>query len=504
VYPIDTRSVAHDSPTAHVRQALPLWIHALLAALTGLALRLFLVLHFPAEADDSVFYEELARNWLDAHIYGLTRAGNVVPSDMRAPGYPAFLAVLYQSIGRGQGVILLAQAGVDLVTCFLVAWLASRLVPEGPHRRRVWLTALWFAATCPFVANYAAVPLTEVLATFLTAVALIPLVGGCTTIGNSLTEGSIPLGKWFTGGLLVGLGTLVRPETPLLLISLAAVLVVRWRRPEDWGKLVRAGAVAGFGMLLALLPWGARNWESLHEAQFLAPRYATTAGEYVPRGFHSWTATWLVRYREVYLVPWKIDSEPVPISDLPSSAFDSPEERARTAALMDRYNETVTMTPEIDGEFREIGRERTARHPLRTYLYVPLERAATLWFTPRVDLLPFSGHLWPLRQQWSRDPADVAVTIFLGALNFFYVGLAAVGVWRFLQHQGPEWVPIRLGVWLLVAFVLLRTAFFTTVETPEPRYVLECFPAMLALGALAWNTGRASDPRGPRAARGGS
>ena len=35
----------------------------------------------------------------------------------------------------------------------------------------------------------------------------------------------------------------------------------------------------------------------------------------------------------------------------------------------------------------------------------------------------------------------------------------------------------------LVLFMVLRTAFLTTLETPEPRYVLVCFPAMIALGA---------------------
>ena len=39
---------------------------------------------------------------------------------------------------------------------------------------------------------------------------------------------------------------------------------------------------------------------------------------------------------------------------------------------------------------------------------------------------------------------------------------------------------------LLVVFMAVRTAFLTQVETPEPRYVLECFPALLALGALVW------------------
>ena len=45
---------------------------------------------------------------------------------------------------------------------------------------------------------------------------------------------------------------------------------------------------------------------------------------------------------------------------------------------------------------------------------------------------------------------------------------------------------MRTAVMLLVVFMVVRTAFLTQVETPEPRYVLECFPALLALGALVW------------------
>ena len=37
---------------------------------------------------------------------------------------------------------------------------------------------------------------------------------------------------------------------------------------------------------------------------------------------------------------------------------------------------------------------------------------------------------------------------------------------------------------LLLAWILLRTAYLTTVETPEPRYVLECFPALFVLAGL--------------------
>jgi hypothetical protein len=52
----------------------------------------------------------------------------------------------------------------------------------------------------------------------------------------------------------------------------------------------------------------------------------------------------------------------------------------------------------------------------------------------------------------------------------------AVRLWR----QAPA---ARGAIALLATFVLLRTAFLTTLETPEPRYVLVCYPALLALGA---------------------
>ena len=66
------------------------------------------------------------------------------------------------------------------------------------------------------------------------------------------------------------------------------------------------------------------------------------------------------------------------------------------------------MTPEIDRGFADLARERTARHPLRTYLFVPLGRVATLWFTPRTELLPVSGHLWPIRQTMAARTRSVS------------------------------------------------------------------------------------------------
>jgi hypothetical protein len=42
---------------------------------------------------------------------------------------------------------------------------------------------------------------------------------------------------------------------------------------------------------------------------------------------------------------------------------------------------------------------------------------------------------------------------------------------------------------LLILFCVVRTLFFVKfVETPEPRYVLECFPAVIALAAQVFTS----------------
>jgi peptidoglycan/LPS O-acetylase OafA/YrhL len=63
-------------------------------------------------------------------------------------------------------------------------------------------------------------------------------------------------------------------------------------------------------------------------------------------------------------------------------------------------------------------------------------------------------------------------------LNVVYLLLAAWGARRLWPQSGA-----RTAVVLLIGFVLLRTAFLTTLEAPEPRYTLVCFPVLLAFAA---------------------
>jgi 4-amino-4-deoxy-L-arabinose transferase-like glycosyltransferase len=456
--------------------------NAALAVLTGLGLRLFFVLKFPVtDSGDSPFYLDLAWNWLKNGVYGFSVNGHLTPVDMRVPGYPAFLAAIFAFAGKSPRAAMVGQALLDVAGCFIIALIAARLAPET-LRRRVTIVALWLAALCPFTANYSAVVLTEVLVTFLTGVAILVLL--LTELGVGTDEECAPffLNHWFLGGVIVGFGTLVRPETPLLLLAAGLVLTARWGRLHDWMKLVRAGVLMAAGLLLPLLPWAARNWSTLHDVQFLAPRYSELPGEYTPLGFISWTNTWLWRVRDVYLVAWKVNAEEIPVENVPAVAYDSPEEKDRIAELLEQYNETLTMGPEFDAQFREIASARAREHPLRTFIAIPLLRSLTLWFSPRIELLPYSGHLLPLGDEWRDDRRDFLVTLTLILINAIYMTLALAGAW--LARGRPGWA-------LLVVFILVRTAFVVYfVDTPEPRYVLECFPAVIALAALTFAGGR--------------
>jgi hypothetical protein len=458
-----------------------------LALAAGLALRLFFIWHFPFYSGDTKFYEELARNWLDHGVYGLYVRGALTAVDMRVPGYPAFLAAVYFVIGRSARAVMVAQAFVDLATCVLAALIAARLAPVS-RRAVAGTAALWLAALCPFTADYTAVVLTETLAAFFTTAAVLAFVNFATGPAlesrlDDASELSAPsqafsfAGSFLLLGFIAGLGALVRPETPLLVATAGVTLCIRWSRPANWPKLILATCWMCAGLLLPLVPWAARNARTFGRVEFLGPRYAQTFGDFIPRGYFAWTQTWMTRFGEAYLVTWSLGNQPINIGTIPSSGYDSDAERARVAELLNRYNSDLKMTPVLDREFANLAAERTARNPLRTYIFVPAGRIATMWLTPRIELLPYSGKLWPPGAKWRGNPADFGVTLGLEIVNCVYLGLAAVGWWRSRA---------LLATTFLILFVAIRTVAMTQLQTAEPRYVMECFPVIVALGALVW------------------
>lgn len=469
------------------------YCHLVAALLCGLALRLYFIAHFPFYSGDTKFYEELARNWLDHGVYGLFVNGQLMPVDQRMPGYPAFLAAIYSTFGRTRIAGMLAQSAIDPVTCVLAGLIAGRVAPVAKKSLAATI-ALWLAALCPFTASYTAAIVTETLAAFFTTLALLVLVWIFTEPALDATGGhandapkTAPLrqetlarrlaGAFALAGFVSGIGTLVRPETPLVLAAAAVMIFNRWRRMTDWPKLALAGTWMAVGLLAALTPWAARNARTLGRIEFLAPRYAQAAGDYMPSGFYAWTRTSMVRNRDAYTVTWALGKKPIPMNAIPDAAFDSAAERARVAELLASYNDDLKLTPSLDRKFEALARERAAAHPIRTFALIPIERALATWFAPRVDVLRYSAKLWPVAEQWRANPAEFGAAAIFSLLNFVYIGLAAVGASRYRSNPGCA---------VIVLYLVIRTALLTQLPTIEPRYVVVCFPAIAALGALGF------------------
>ena len=456
-------------------------------ALAGLALRLLFFVYFPSVTDDSRVYIDQAGNWLENGVYGQTQAGQIVPTDTRLPGYPAFLAAVFWLSGVGNvRAVLAAQIVLDLLTCLLIADIARRSVP-GRMASRV---AFALAAACPFLANYAAAVLTETLEIFFTAVALDCVVAGLDLISGAAAR---PRGTWryWTGaGAAIGACILVRPDGGILLAAVCAYLAVAmWRagkssapaqhsvsqpsvsQPSSSGKpgrqaLAVAALVITAVALAPLVPWTIRNSRTLHHFQPLAPRYATEADELTPRGFNRWVKTWIAEYASVEDIYWNVPGDKIEVEKLPSRALDDAGRKETLAAIAD-YNESRELTPELDARFGELAAERIRAHPARYYVVLPLLRVADMWLRPRTELLPPDPSWW----KFDDERRESALAVGFGVLNLIYVAGALMA----LTQRKPA---VRY-VGLLGGFLLMRSVFLGTIENPEPRYTLECYPALL-------------------------
>jgi hypothetical protein len=104
----------------------------LLFTAAALLLRLLFIFRFPGVVTDSFVYGDIAKNWLQHGIYGLSGPDEISPTYIRLPGYPAFLAFIFAIFGMEHyRAVLFVQMFVDLGTCFLCTDIALRLL--GPR-----------------------------------------------------------------------------------------------------------------------------------------------------------------------------------------------------------------------------------------------------------------------------------------------------------------------------------------------------------------------------------
>jgi 4-amino-4-deoxy-L-arabinose transferase-like glycosyltransferase len=441
------------------------------ALVAGAILRLLFLRVRPEVTGDALMYGGLAHNMVAHHVYGFTQQV-VQPTLIRLPGYPLFLAACFAVFGDANYLaVLWIQMAIDLACCALLGVLASRLAG-----RRLGLITLWLAALCPFTANYSVVAIAETLSIFCVVLSFVSLERW----EAKWRTGQRGLGWAAATGCALSYAVLLRPDQGL--VAAAIVPVMLWvglrRRGQTVTSQLLPAVVASLMIVLPLLVWTARNWRVFHVIQPLAPRYANDPDETVPYGFQRWYRTWAIGYKATLDVYWNYDDNPLNLADLPPRAFDNAQQFAQTRALYAQYNEVTTATPEFDRAFAQIASERIADHPLRYYLVLPVAREMNMWLRPRVELMNLPIDWWNVRAHPRKSAEEIAYAL----LNAAYLGLAAVGAFRWRKRA---WSGQGALAFAMVGFVVLRCMLLLTLDNSEPRYTLECFPIVILLAGFA-------------------
>ncbi len=443
-----------------------------LALLAGAVLRIWMLRKFFEVNGDSQLYGGMAKNLLVHGRYALTdQAGGLHETLIRLPGYPLFLAACFRLFGmENYFAAACVQILLALVACGLLARFVYRIFPPG-HKLAAAQATLWLGALCPFTAVYDARPLTESLCLFCISLALWSGVRF-----QDRRDWSSAIAFTFA----VTFSAFLRPDGALVGVALVPGLFLK---PAGTVGLLSAQGSPSLRnviriivvcLLLVLAPftaWTLRNWEVFHVFQPLAPRYATDPGENTWPGFQRWVKTWCLDFVSTYQFYWNVPNGQMDLGTLPSRAFDSSSQYAETARTVSAYEANgEELSPDIDARFAHLAADRIAAHPLRYYLVLPVGRVADMWLRPRVENLPIDLDWWVYRHHH----VETRFSWFYAGLNGLYLLLAVIGL------------SLRPRLWAgMVAYMVLRSALLATIEAPEARYTLECFPMVFALGGIA-------------------
>ncbi len=442
------------------------WIVAALL-LAGLVLRWYFVQYQPFVAGDSGLYLDISQSWIDAHTYGLSSDAAPRPTLIRLPGYPMVLAAIQLVFPRsaaasdGSGVFRLAmrlQVFVDLGTCVLLARLAWR-----KFGRRAGLAALAMSALCPFLANYTAVPLTETLVLFTTALAY----------WSADRWRSEPC-TWplLVTGAALGYSILLRPDQGLLAAAVLPLFVRRGIGSQwNWRAAVLCSALTA----LPLLPWTVRNARTFHVFQPLSPKSATDPGEPYAKGFPHWYRTFAIDFASTEDAYWNYPEIAVDPHDLPARAFDSPAQRSAAVQLLQQAAAVKKLQPGIEAGFEALASERIRAHPVQYYLFLPAARLVNMLFHPRVEMLPIDERWW----RFDLHPGQTIFATGYALLNAAYMLLAALGLRRAFRSSAA--ISCSMCV-----FVLLRCGLLLTLDNAEQRYTMEFLPIYIFLAAACF------------------
>lgn len=390
--------------------------------------------------NDARVWMQIADNLLAGNGFALGRnTFEVASTAYSEPGYPAFLALIFASLGDSLRTISLVQSLLDTLTCFLVFRFA--LFASGGSRGIAVLSSLGYAIYPPFIIS-SCTPMTETFQTFVFTIAAWALVA-------ALRRSPLYAAA---AGALMGAAILVRSPMTFLPLAVPIAFIAARRRPGDWvGRSVLYIAAA----YLVFSPWVIRNY-LVFKAFVPIP---TRSGQVL------WGGTGPAD--GVTLGSWSY-----PVDSAKRNLYDHP----RIPDVSEKTFQRIRRLQAEAGSLNELQRDRYLRsqalsevrqHPGR-FAFLAVKKVFRLWFNLWYD--------WPPSAQ----------SLAFAALNVVLFALAVVG-----YRRGSLSREFRLVLILTAAYVTATSSLTYAMV----RYSYPVLPlVIIAAAAFAGSVSSGSHP----------
>ena len=222
------------------------------------------ITHDHALAGDEIEYHREGVLFADGHpFWSDTPYGIERPSAWKAPGYPAWVGVLYSVLGVSPARVMAVQTLLGPLNALLVWMLARRLA--GPQTA---LLAAYAWAVYPPGFQYEQLLYSEGLATVSTSLLLLAL----------WRQDAPRIRTAVVFGVLTGAALLLRPSAAFMLLPAA----VFWLVVAGWRQSARLTVVAVACAVLVVVPWTIRNAIELDGFIPISVQDASIAGTFNP------------------------------------------------------------------------------------------------------------------------------------------------------------------------------------------------------------------------------
>jgi hypothetical protein len=392
---------------------------------------LLLAWHERLRADPDA-YRLFAQTLVETGVYAPGHTPGEAPeaSAHRPPLYPLLLAACLKSPAGFVPTVAALHWALGVGTVAIVLALAASLP-------RAWAPlAGVLVALDPLLLNQSALVMTETLAAFLTALALLAL---------DRARRKPTLAPWAFAGMVLALAALCRPTYLIALAAVAGVLALReignfqllifnFPSPRSPARVL----AFVLGSALVLLPWVVRNQIALG-----GPIIATTHGGYTLHlannpAFYAYLrdGDWGERWR----LPPDVEPGEYLSARLRERDLLPPADAPRRELAIDRAHYAAAW--------------RTIREEPGTFLWSCVVRLGRFW------------QLVPHRLDADESPARRGMRY---AVGLWYLGeflLAAFGLWRLRRHLGQS--PWLWGLTLIASFALLHAFYWTNMRMRAP------------------------------------